>query len=250
MTSSDTESSDNQDTLSIYKLYKPAGRGSDKINLIGKGKTNFKGWTGVTHHEGHSGKTWSYFAGSSSPFYSNGQLDFNAYLTNNSFVAPDVVYIGLGWNDINGIAVGTDGKPTATAINGIYNSAKTFLTVLTEQLPNAKVRLWTQNVPGTRGGIANFAGGSTAKADEHRLKLAQFAVAEMYKTLAAEFANVEIVWATAMIDSEYALQESNASINYRIVDTEVLGVDYVHPADAGFFQIADAIVSDFMHCIT
>lgn len=52
-----------------------------------------------------------------------------------------------------------------------------------------------------------------------------------------------------MVDSEFGLQESDSAINYRIADTEVLGVDYVHPADSGMFQIADAIVSDFMHCI-
>lgn len=246
MTSSDAESSNTKDTISIHTLYKPAGRGSGNVSLIGTQKQNFKGWTGQTKHEGWSGKDWSWFIGSSSPFYSSGALNFTNYLTKNSFATPDVIYIGLGWNDTRKITVNSDGTINT---NSVYNSAKTFLTALTAQLPNTKIRLWTQNVPGTRGGIGNHPYGATEWSNEHQLKLMQIATAEMYKKLVSEFTNVELVWATAMIDSENSLQESNANINYRIIDDEVLGVDYVHPADAGFFQIADAIVSDFMHCI-
>lgn len=247
MTSSDAESSDVEDTISIYKLYKPAGRGSANVRLIGTQLQNYKGWTGKQKHEGWSGKDWEWFCGTSSPFYVNGtKLNFSGYLSKNGFSTPNVVYIGLGWNDTRTIAINDNGTIDTTSI---YNSAKTFLTALTTQLPNVKVRLWTQNVPGTKGGIGNHPYGATKWSDEHRLKLMQVAIAEMYKKLVSEFTNVELVWATAMIDSEYSLQESHANINYRIVDDEVLGVDYVHPADAGFFQITDAIVSDFMHCI-
>lgn len=52
-----------------------------------------------------------------------------------------------------------------------------------------------------------------------------------------------------MIDSENSLQETTAGINTRINNTEVLGKDYVHPADAGFFQIADTLISDFVSLI-
>lgn len=247
MTSSDAESSDIEDTISIYKLYKPAGRGSANVQLIGTQLQSYKGWSGKQKHEGWSGKDWEWFCGTSSPFYVNGtKLNFSGYLSKNGFSTPNVVYIGLGWNDTRTIAINDNGTIDTTSI---YNSAKTFLTALTTQLPNVKVRLWTQNVPGTKGGIGNHPYGATKWSDEHRLKLMQITIAEMYKKLVSEFTNVELVWATAMIDSEYALQESNANINYRIVDDEVLGVDYVHPADAGFFQIADAIIADFMHCI-
>lgn len=64
---------------------------------------------------------------------------------------------------------------------------------MTTQLPNAKIRLWTQNVPGTRGGIGNHVYGATDWSDEHRLKLYMQAIAEMYLKLASEFANVEVV---------------------------------------------------------
>lgn len=245
MTSSDSDSTV-KDTISIYNVFKPAGRKSGNVQLIGTQKLNYKGWTGQTYHEGRSGWGWGNFIKSGSPFYINGALNFNTYLTNKGYNTPDVIYIGLGWNDTRNIPIDDTGTiDTSTA----YTQAKTFLTALTTQLPNAKVRLWTQNVPGTRGGIGNHVYGATSWTDEHRTKLMQLAIAEMYKTLAAEFTNVEVVWSIAMIDSEYALQEGNSDINYRIVDDEVLGIDYVHPADSGFFQIADAIVSDFMHCI-
>lgn len=245
MTSSDSESTV-KDTVSIYNLYKPAGRKSTNVKLIGTQKKNYKGWTGQTYHEGRSGWDWIDFITSGSPFYIGGSLNFTKYLSNNNYDTPNVIYIGLGWNDTRNIPITDDGVIDTSQV---YNSAKTFLTALTSQLPNAKIRLWTQNVPGVKGGIGNHVYGATSWSDEHRLKLMQLSIAEMYKTLAKEFKNVDIVWSTAMIDSEYALQESNSDINYRIVDDEILGVDYVHPADAGFFQIADTIVSDFMHCI-
>lgn len=245
MTSSDAATTVD-DTVSIYKVFKPAGRKSGNVQLIGTQKQNYKGWTGKTKHEGRSGWEWSNFIKSGSPFYINGALNFNAYLSNNGFSTPDVVYIGLGWNDTRKIPINDTGVIDTSVP---YNNAKTFLTAMTNQLPNTKIRLWTQNVPGTKGGIGNHVYGATDWSDEHRLKLYMQAIAEMYESLASEFANVEIVWSIGMVDSEFGLQESNADINYRIVDDEVLGVDYVHPADSGMFQIADAIVSDFMHCI-
>lgn len=234
------------DTVSIYKVFKPAGRKSGNVQLIGTQKQNYKGWVGKTYHEGRSGWGWNNFIGTGSPFYIGGKLDFNAYLTNKGYATPDVVYIGLGWNDTRNIPINDNGIINTDTI---YNQAKTFLTAMTSQLPNAKIRLWTQNVPGVRGGIGNHVYGATAWCDEHRLKLFMQAIAESYEKLANEFANVEVVWSMGMVDSEFGLQENNADINYRIADDEVLGVDYVHPADSGMFQIADAIVSDFMHCI-
>lgn len=234
------------DTVSIYRVNKPAGRKSGNVQLIGTQKQNYKGWIGKTYHEGRSGWAWSNFNGSSSPFYINGKIDFNAYLTNKGFATPDVVYIGMGWNDTRTIPIDDTGVINT---NTLYNNAKTFLTNMTSQLPNTKIRLWVQNVPGRRGGIGNHVYGATDWSDEHRLKLFMQAIGEMYIELASEFDNVEVVWSIGMVDSEYGLQESNADINYRIASDEVLGVDYVHPADSGMFQIADAIISDFMHCI-
>ena len=232
-----------KDTISIYNCFMPAGRKSDKISIIGTQKITYKGWTPSTFHEGYSGWGWANFL-KSKPFYINGALDFNAYCTNNNFSIPDVVYIGLGWNDTK--LVPDDTYDTTT----VYTNAKALLTAMTSQWPNTKIRLWTQNVPGTRGGIGNHPYGASVWADEHKQKIKQLEIASMYKQLAKEFSNVEVVWTVAMIDSERSLQEANAKINYRITETEILGTDYVHPADSGFFQIVDGIISDFMHCIT
>lgn len=244
MTSSDSATTV-KDTISIYDVFKPAGRKSSNVSLIGTQKLNYKGWTGQTKHEGRSGWGWNNFIGTSSPFYSGGKLNFSTYFSKNG--TPDVVYIGLGWNDTRNIPISdTDVKIN---VNTIKTQAKTFLDALTSQYPNLKIRLWTQNVPGVNGGIGNHVYGATQWSDEQRLKRMMFGICEMYEELAGLYANVEVVWTTCMIDSEYALQESESPINYRITSKEVLGVDYVHPADAGFFQIADGIISDFMHCL-
>ena len=227
------------DTLSVYNVIKPSGRSWGNINLIGTQKINFKGWIGQTYHEGRSGWAWSNFIGTSSPFYNNGALDFNNYLNVNGFIQPDIVYIGLGWNDLS-LIIGESYDVTQ-----IVQNARTFLNAMASQWGNTKIRLWTENVPGTNGGIGNHPYGSTEWADEQRLKKSMLTLCEAYKTFETEFTNVRVVSATSQIDSEYALQESKANVNSRIAFEETRGVDYVHPADAGFFQIADSLISDF-----
>lgn len=245
LTSSDSRTT-TPDTLSIYDVVKFAGRNWGNIQLIGTQKQNYLGWTGQTYNEGYSGWDWSDFLKSGSPFFINGQLNFNAYISNNGFETPDVIYIGLGWNDQKFVV---ETSPGVFDVSIVMENARTFLTALTEQLPNAKIRLWTENVPGTRGGIGNHPYGAVEWADEQRAKLIQIAIAEGYKELVKEFTTVGIVWCTAMIDSEFSLQETEAGINTRINNTEVIGKDYVHPADAGFFQIADVLISDFVSLI-
>lgn len=232
-----------QDTISIYTLKKPAGRNWGNITLIGTQKNDYKGWIGQTYHEGMSGWQWLNFIQGGSPFVYNRVLDFDHYLTANSFNTPDVVYIGLGWNDQRSVSVTDNGKNID--VSPIMANVKTFLDAITTQWPTTKVRLWTENITGIHGGIGNHPYGANEWADEQRANLIQFAIMEGYKALIQQYENVDIVWSTAFIDTEYSLQEENADINTRIDNKEVRGVDYVHPADAGFFQIADAIIADF-----
>jgi len=236
-----------QDTISIYNVKKPAGRNWGNITLIGTQKINHLGWIGQTFHEGRSGWQWSNFIKSGSPFYYNGAMDFNHYLSANSFNTPDVVYIGLGWNDSRSVAVLDEGK--SINISAVMNDAKTFLDAITTQWPNTKVRLWTQNITGTRGGVGNHPHGALVGLDEQRMNLVQFSIMDGYKQLIQNYENVDLVWSTAFVDSEYSLQEENSDINTRISDKEVRGVDYVHPADSGFFEIADSIIADFCSLI-
>ena len=246
LTSNDAAST-TQDTISIYSIKKPAGRGWGNINLIGTQKNDYLGWIGQTYHEGRSGWQWQNFVTGGSPFMHNGVMDFNHYLTENNFNTPDIVYIGLGWNDTRSVVVSENGK--VINVSTVMFNAKKFLDAITTQWPNAKIRLWTQNITGTRGGAGNHPYGAVEWADEQRMNLMQFAIMTGYKALVQNYQNVELVWSTAFIDTEYSLQEENADINTRIADKEVRGKDYVHPADSGFFEIADAIVADFCSLI-
>lgn len=231
-----------KDTLSIYDVVKFGGRGWGNIQLIGTQKQNYKGWTGVTYHEGYSGWSWRNFTQIGSPFVYDGNININRYLSENGFATPDIVYIGLGWNDQKYISE-VDGT---FGVSAIMADAEKFLDDLSAQLPSSKIRLWTENVPGIYGGIGNHPYGASEAADEQKMKLIQLTIADGYLELVKKYHNVEVVWATAFIDSENALQETTAAINTRINKTEVVGVDYVHPADSGFFQIADVIISDFV----
>lgn len=227
------------DTISIYNVIKPAGRAWGNIQLIGTQKINYKGWTGQTVHEGRSGWAWSDFIGSSSPFYNNGILNFNNYLTVNGFTQPNIVYIGLGWNDTR-LVIGE-----IYDVSAIINNARTFLTEITNEWPTTQIRLWTENIPGIHGGIGNHPYGSTEWADEQRAKKIMLIINESYKNFETEFLNVKVIGTTSQIDSEYALQEGKTNVNSRIAFEEIRGIDYVHPSDAGFFQIADSLIADF-----
>lgn len=242
LTSSDVESTV-ADTISIYNTIKFAGRGWGNIQLIGTQKNNWLGWTGLTYHEGRSGWAWSNFIGASSPFYYSGALNFAHYLSANGFTQPDIVYVGLGWNDTT-IIIGE-----TYDVSTIIANARTFLTAMRAAWPTTKIRLWTENVPGVHGGIGAHVYGSTEWVDEQRLKKQMLILSEAYKVFETEITDCRIVQSTAQIDSEYALQELTVNVNSRIAFTETRGKDYVHPADAGFFQIADSIIADFCNSI-
>ena len=88
LTSNDTES-----------VGMPAGLGLTNIQFIGTKNTS------GGRNEGVGGVTAEYFTGSSSPFYKNGAINYNAYLGQNSVYEDtsrkgvDLIYICLGGNE-------------------------------------------------------------------------------------------------------------------------------------------------------
>ena len=243
LTSSDATTTDTDNT-STNTVVKFAGKSLTNINCVGTQLVNFKGWTGVESHEGYSGWEWLNFISSGSPFWISGALNFSQYLTNNSISSIDVLYIGLGWNDI---------YKSQTNINDnslIIDRAKVFLRALHTQLPNTVVYLWGENTPGTIGGLRDHPFGSDVDIDVQLFKIKMLNLIESYRLLCAEteFSSyVSLIGSNAVFDSENMLQQNTARKNIRITNTEPIGTDDVHPSDGGFFQLTDSFIRSFIY---
>lgn len=80
-------------------------------------------------NEGRSGWTTTQFVNVGSPFWIGGKLDFQAYLTNNSFVTPDIIKISLGLNDC--FSLGNT--------NTMIANLQTLVNAIRADAPNAKI---------------------------------------------------------------------------------------------------------------
>jgi hypothetical protein len=232
------------DTLSTNTVNKPAGKGLTNIQLVGTQKQNHLGWVGQTFHEGRSGWEWKNYIQAGSPFWIGGAININTWLTNNSLAVPDIIYIGLGWNDIF-LSMPNEANASASIAN-----AKTLLRAIKTQLPTTKVYLWTEPLPSLLGGEGAHPYGSDLRVDTHLWKRKLSVLYGEYNNLVAdpEFSTfVSLIASHAMVDSENAMQQGFSPKNARITETEMRGKDDIHPADSGFFQISDSIVRSFIH---
>jgi hypothetical protein len=232
------------DPVNGNTIVKFAGKAKTNITLVGTQKVNFLGWTGSEFHEGYGGWTWANFIGSGSPYYFNGALNFQTYLTTNNISSIDVMYMGLAWNDI---------VTTMTSVNDtapVIANAKVFLRALHTQLPNTKVYLWTENFPSDKGGFGAHPYGATPALDiqDAKLRLSNLFLAYQVLVDDAEFSPyIKLIGANAMFDSNNMTRFALSPRNTRITNTEARGTDEVHPSDGGFFQIADSMVRSFIY---
>jgi hypothetical protein len=235
------------DALNGNTIIKSPGKGKTNITLVGTQKNNWLGWVGTELHEGYSGWTWNDFITTGSPFYIGGALNFTQYKTNAAIPSIDIMYLGLGWNDIiKSMATDTD---TASVIS----AAKTFLRAVKAQMPATLVYLWTENFPSLMGGEGNHPYGSDVRVDIQTWKSRLTNVYAAYKVIVEdpEFSTfVKLIGANCMFDSENMLQFGLANKNNRLANTEIRGTDDVHPSNGGFFQHADSLIRSFIynHC--
>lgn len=240
-TNAQTTTADNTSTNTVVKL---AGKNLTNITAVGTQRINHLGWTGVQYHEGYSGREWSGFISSVSPFWFSGAINFSTYLSTHSISGIDIMFIGMGWNDI--VKTQTDWQDNTV----IIENAKTFLRSVKAQLPSTKVYLWSENMPGTIGGEGKHPYGSDPVIDVQDLKLKMGNLIKAYQTLAndVEFSSfVSLIGSHARFDSENMMQQALSPLNSRVTNTEMRGTDDVHPSDGGFFQITDAIIADFIY---
>lgn len=163
----------------------------------------------------------------------NGRFDWNYYKTTTGF-QPNVVLLHLG---TNGLLSGDENAENICKIVELIRKDDKNIPIYVIQT----IYQSDQNGIGSmklNNGSLMFPGQYKQQRD--------LAVFDLMRYLAEELAdekNVYLVPAGISMDSAYAFETEERAVNPYSVVTESVAIDAVHPADSGYYQIADTIYS-------
>ncbi len=234
----------------------PAPLGLSNLQLIGTQNT------AGGRHEGYGGRDVAWFLSTSSPFYKNGVIDFNAYLAQNtiypdaSHKGADYIYILLGANNTSAVTI-EKGKIVRTR-TGYTSSLKTLLDTIKSQLiddsarayhnPNLKVILLSYAFPFTDG-YGYHPNGSGEYTDGLWSAQGYLDLWRQNQAIAADSSYcsfVSSVLIAPQVDSENAYAWINKPKNNYTSDTEVQRIEAIHPNTIGYRMFGAAVVRDII----
>lgn len=162
-------------------------------------------------------------------------VDFASYVTAQGETSLDYVYVLLGWNSVY---ENSDTYKT---------QVETFITNVLTDFPSCKIILLGLEVP-AYDGLANNYGSSNVN-DEYYNQLSHvWKCNNIYKEIADENpTNVSFVNIAGQFDTKYNMPTGTTQVNTRNTETVTYQINGVHPAQSGYFQIADACYRDFVH---
>lgn len=171
------------------------------------------------------------------PFWNEttGMVDFASYATKQSITDIDYVYVLLGWN-------------SAFATEDVYKSdVRTFINNILSAFPSCKIVLMGLQIPARDGLGVNY-GATGIYSRYYDLMQHVWQLDKWYADIASEYAdNVSCISIAGQFDTENNMFESTRPVNVRNSKTETYQTNGVHPALAGYMQIADAAYRDFVH---
>jgi hypothetical protein len=130
--------------------------------------------------------------------------------------------------------------------SGHIANAKVFARTLHTEYPNAKLKIMGIQMPSITGGLGANYSGATSLLDRFGLTYTAISYNMALKKMCAltEFAPYcEFVDIAAQFDTLYNMPYSLKPVNARYPDgpTEKIGTNGIHPAERGYYQIADAV---------
>lgn len=167
-------------------------------------------------------------------------ISFQKYLSNIGESSVDCVVFLLGWNDM-----GAD----KTDFSEVQGYMETLIGALHTQFPNAIVKIMGLQLPSLNGGLADNYGSNGGYADKYGVIRSVFNYNEFLQSFCeSEDYNsyVSYVDVASQFDSENNMPENSVQVNTRNAKTEERGTNGVHPANAGYYQIADVIYRDIV----
>lgn len=182
----------------------------------------------------------------------NNKFSFVPWVTEQGGV--DVLYVKLNVNGLNPWETFSMEDTTGRVAN-LKQAARTFH----QEYPNAKIVFMTPKMPSLNGGMgSNY--GATGMADDYGMAKSCFNLARLYKEFVndEEFSSyVELADVTTQFDCEYNYPKTFRAANRRRQNsTAVTDVaeaykvtrdsNGVHPENAGYYQIADAVYRHFV----
>lgn len=169
----------------------------------------------------------------------NNKMSFIPYVQGCGANTIDAVFVLLTWN-----GQGAWKEYAASDTTDHIANAKTFARTLHAEYPSAKLFIMGIQMPSLTGGLGYNYGASGGLIDAYGLKQCALNYNKALQDLCNldEFSPYcEFVATAPQFDSLYNMPYVSAKVNVRNSATEMQGRNGVHPSDAGYFQIADAV---------
>lgn len=169
----------------------------------------------------------------------NEKMSFIPYVQDCGASTIDAVYVLLSWNGQQAWK-----NYSVDDTTGHIANAKAFARTLHSEYPSAKLFIMGLQMPSETGGLGANYGATGGYIDGYGLKQCALNYNKALQDLCNlnEFSPYcEFVAVAPQFDSHYNMPHSNTKVNIRNTITEMLGTNGVHPADPGYFQIADAV---------
>lgn len=191
--------------------------------------------------EGDATLTYYNYVTSGNPFVFNGAINLPQYMTDYcNGVSPDVVYTELF---VNG----------TTAYNSnvisMMDAMKAFAQMFHAAYPNCMIALGMPYCPDEKGGTGKNYNASGNFSWQYGIK---YTFMEYMKTIEGYLSDngldsyVTLVDWTNEFDSENDFKQTTKAVNVRSTQTEVFGVNGIHPSNIGYMQMADSAVRHFV----
>ena len=169
--------------------------------------------------------------------YANARLNFTNFADTYCGGNIDCMISLLGWNGL---------APTyRTDFETMKGQVRTFIDAFHTQFPSGKFIILGINGPSPIGGMGANYGSNQALSDWYGMTVSALNLKLAYQEIANEDGYsdfVSFVDVAGQFDADYNLPYVVAPVNSRNSEaTEMLGTNGVHPSDAGYYQIADAV---------